>query len=310
MVQFPDIADSPIIGADLSGFLHRLPRLFRRHKLVQLLLALRLVTRQQKVSFNGVGRLYADLKDADARNIFLKESFEPDFFSIALPLAARGGPVFDVGANFGFCGFGLAAIVARPDFQLHLFEASASLCQILQRSATLYPGRQIKVVHGCVSDTPGSSRFESRESHRGQGRVSETGGERAVHILLDQYLAEQKLERVCFTKIDVEGHEMRVLRGAQRALARGCLETIYFEASAKNWAGQRFALGDGIALLRQHGYTVYFCKPADLAGRPNVLTIHINGKQLKVAKLDDFEFPPDFHSDLLAVHAKSVRISY
>ena len=72
-------------------------------------------------------RAYVDLCDPEARNVFLKRSFEPDFFGIARAVLFHGGVYFDCGTNLGLCMFGLLPSIDSATVSCHLFEGKSSL---------------------------------------------------------------------------------------------------------------------------------------------------------------------------------------
>jgi len=74
------------------------------------------------------------------------------------------------------------------------------------------------------------------------------GGTRVRVGRLDDYLGEASAIGVC--KMDVEGHELSVLRGADRALKRGAIRDLLFE----DFNPQPSAV---TALLQHHGYEVF-----------------------------------------------------
>lgn len=69
------------------------------------------------------------------------------------------------------------------------------------------------------------------------------------------YCREQNIERVHLLKIDVEGHEMRVLKGFDDMLAKGGIPCIQFEYGP-TWLPPRFQLRDAYELLVPKGYTI------------------------------------------------------
>jgi len=248
--------------------------------------------------------------DKNARNIFLKQSFEPEFIAVAKPFLARGGIMFDIGANFGFCSFGLLGALPQTDLELHLFEACPALCELLRQSAALHPRRRMVVNCGCVTDHAGTSHFESQEENRGDGHVTAGGLAEVKNLVLDDYLRAHHIPKVAFTKIDVEGHEVCVLRGARDALTEGRLEAIYFEVANDTWSRQGFTFQDGFALLRHRGYQLFFCKSQDLAGHPKGYVLKINGFDLPVAEVGSTPFPDNYRSDLLAIHSSAACLGH
>src|SRR5690606_23171564 len=53
-------------------------------------------------------------------------------------------------------------------------------------------------------------------------------------LTLDELLDEQQVERAAFLKIDVEGLELNVWRGAQRSIERGALPLVMIEFTEEN----------------------------------------------------------------------------
>lgn len=51
---------------------------------------------------------------------------------------------------------------------------------------------------------------------------------------LDDFLEEQKIERIALLKIDTEGHELAILNGALNAIRQGKIERIHFEFNEMN----------------------------------------------------------------------------
>ena len=82
-------------------------------------------------------------------------------------------------------------------------------------------------------------------------------------ITIDQYVTNEKIDRIDFMKIDIEGHELSALRGARNCLERRRIQAIYFEYSEK-WLLREHRPSDLLAFLDSVGYEVCFCRRADL----------------------------------------------
>ena len=111
--------------------LHWLPRFFHRHKSIDFLCKAGLQEKISEINFNNGSRAIVDLSDPEPRNVFIKREFEPDFFHVAKSFLRKDGTFFDLGANVGFCTFGLC--FDRPKASYHLFEANAKLITLLEK---------------------------------------------------------------------------------------------------------------------------------------------------------------------------------
>ena len=161
--------------------------------------------------------------------------------------------VFDVGANEGDW---LAAVLARcPQATVHAFEPQAAL------AARIAADRSAVVVNNlAVGDRAGELSLYDYSDHPGSqhasllpGVIDSLHGAKArsttvAVVTLDDYCAERRVERIDLLKIDVEGFEANVLRGARRLLESGCVSAIQFEFNEMNVIGRTF-LADFTALL-------------------------------------------------------------
>jgi hypothetical protein len=106
---------------NITAIMGVVPAALRKHLVVDLLLGVFPDSHDQWIEFNEGARAYVDLRDPEARNVFLKRSFEPDFFKLASAVLSEGGVFFDCGANFGLCTFGLLPSIASSHLSCHLF---------------------------------------------------------------------------------------------------------------------------------------------------------------------------------------------
>jgi FkbM family methyltransferase len=252
--------------------------------------------------------LYADISDPFARNYFLVRGFDPEFFSIASPFLSDGGVFFDVGANFGFCSFGLIDSLTRNDIEYHLFEANAHICRLLSQTANLYHDQNtIFINHCCVTDTLGVSRLYLDCENFGSSFISEDGLHEAENLILDNYIRKRSISKIHFLKVDIEGWEVRALKGAINSLATGVIENIYIEVSTTNLSRAGFSAEDCFVLLRDNGFQLFYVRALDfesgIADTRKAFTLDINGCLLKVARIE--EFPKKHLTDILAIHNSS-----
>ena len=135
-------------------------------------------------------------------------------------LVLRDDPVIlDIGASIG----GVTAALAKrfPAGQVVAFEAAPSVHRSLRETVRRATGAPITVVEKAVGAEPGMLRFHEDGNGSGWGFLSEELGVVSVPVVtVDDIVAELRLDRVDFLKIDVEGGELGVLRGAEGTLLR------------------------------------------------------------------------------------------
>jgi len=74
---------------------------------------------------------------------------------------------------------------------------------------------------------------------------------------LDQYLEQQKIERVDFIKLDVEGAELEVLRGAKQLLSSANRPVILAEVQDIRAAPWGYRAEEVIRYLEELGFSWY-----------------------------------------------------
>src|SRR5271166_3137622 len=73
-------------------------------------------------------------------------------------------------------------------------------------------------------------------------------------VALDDFCQQHAIERIDLLKIDTEGHELEVLRGARDLLTKGCIKLIQFEFNEMNVYSRAF-LRDFYEML--NGYRLF-----------------------------------------------------
>jgi FkbM family methyltransferase len=137
------------------------------------------------------------------------ESGTVAFLAAALP---PDGVFLDVGANVGLIATAVAA--ERPGAQVHCFEADPVTAARLDQNAV----PQMRVIHAAVTEHSGEIRISGESTML--TRVTTGDGIAVTAVTLDDYVAKNELPRVDVAKIDVEGHELQVLRGSTDLIAR------------------------------------------------------------------------------------------
>lgn len=127
----------------------------------------------------------------------------------------------DVGANIGCFSHHLCQ--AFPGGNVIAFEARHDLYEDLCRN--LRERTNFKAYNLAVSDTPGELRISLDPCH-GNSSVEDLPTQRGLKrqkvraIMLDEFVLSMGLTSLDFLKIDVEGHESKVLTGAAATIRR------------------------------------------------------------------------------------------
>ncbi len=246
-----------------ASLFERLPRFFRRHKLMLGWMKLTGESALQLVRIRDESFGFADMSDGFLRLIVIDGDFEADFFRIADALLARGGVFIDAGANYGLLSFGMAGQFSdRVNF--HLFEPNPKLVPSIHKSLALYPQMRCKIHQTALSDHEGSVTLLFNPTQSGASHIASDGsGEEAASTTLDHYFEREHLKRIELLKMDVEGFEMAVLRGARRSLQTQSIRAVYFEYFQK-FLGRVEPPGDVLEFLESFEYEVCFCRSFDL----------------------------------------------
>lgn len=168
--------------------------------------------------------------------------------------------ILDVGANLGIYSF--AALAAQPNAIVHAFEPTPEIAAKLEAAAELNGVPNLHVHKAAVSNNNGYARLNRCRGDNGtnggmnfiSGDADEDDPSRVKTVRLDDFCDEYGINRIDLLKVDVQGHEFEVFKGAERLLKEGRIALIFFELS---WAGDPRTdcpARRSIGLLEQYGY--------------------------------------------------------
>jgi FkbM family methyltransferase len=153
------------------------------------------------------------------------DAMQAGLFAEAL---AEGDTALDVGAHAGQYALIMAARCGRSG-HVAAFEPDPYARRKLERNIALNPAVKPPVVEAlAVSDGPGEAVLYSRggdsQSSLARSGIGEAAAERAETftvplVTLDGYIADRRLAAPRWVKIDTEGAEIRILKGAPKLLA-------------------------------------------------------------------------------------------
>lgn len=190
----------------------------------------------------------------------LLETYEPNFWRRLMAEIQEGDIIADVGAFVGVYTIALARRVGSTG-KVIAFEPDVKNCALLRKHITLNNVSSSVEVHDiAVGDLHGLLNFHSRADAESHVIASDEfkAGRESVEVqskTLDEIFDDRKVDII---KIDVEGYEEKVLRGAQSILRRksGYPRAIFVEVHPYVWdelgnEGERL-----LSLLRGENYRI------------------------------------------------------
>jgi FkbM family methyltransferase len=156
-------------------------------------------------------------------------------------LVEPGMTIADVGANVGFYSVLMGEWVGARG-RILAFEPDPFTFALLQRRTAAAAPPNIEVRQFALGDRRGTATLYCSAYNRADNRVGQRHDEPNVEAIeiqvrtLDEYLAERGLPAVDAMKIDVQGLEASVLRGAQQTIAAG-VRWIWLEFSPDHLRG-------------------------------------------------------------------------
>jgi FkbM family methyltransferase len=200
---------------------------------------------------------------------------------IGLPFSCDHRTVIDVGANRGqFMAF---ALIRFPRAIIHSFEPLPTAAGRLQKIARQWDGR-VRVYHVALGASSGRgtllvTRDDDASSLLPLTMLQVRHGSRvrksmAVDVRpLDDLITFSETDRPLLLKIDVQGFEAEVLRGASQCVSL-CDEILIECSFVPFYVGQALA-GDVMASLRPLGFRVTALHPSIVDRKGNVLQADI-----------------------------------
>jgi len=131
----------------------------------------------------------------------------------------RGATFFDVGANIGLYAVSASNRIG-PSGLTVAFEAHPYIFKFLQANVTRNCPGPVLVENLAVGATSGETSIAYNAWNPGMSRIARgaEGGEPVAMVALDDYCQHQRIRTIDYLKIDVEGYEANVLRGARNII--------------------------------------------------------------------------------------------
>ena len=178
-------------------------------------------------------------------------------------IARKPAVIFDVGANDGRWSVELESVLQNAENQYFLFEPAEYCFPGLDKRRKVLPNAKVFKVavsdkdgQGTLYQPPVGSGLASLHERRDISVVQHKYKKLEVETRsLDSIVRQCSVESIDFLKMDVEGHELSVLQGANDLLSRRAIKVVMFEFGSANVNSRTF-FRDFWDLLSAHGFRV------------------------------------------------------
>lgn len=195
--------------------------------------------------------------DSIGRDLFFDGIYEPRTIKAIEDNLSQGDVFIDAGANIGTISLPVAN---RNPVQVFAFEPAPNIFNVLKANKQLNCLENVQTIPQGLSDREGTTDFyESARAHGWSGMVKIDGFQkhRITTTTLDAFATAHRIGRIAVLKVDVQGWEYFVFKGAEKLLSEKRIGTIIFEFEW--WAEQNAGLEAGTTqqFLLDKGYKLY-----------------------------------------------------
>ncbi|MCS7028057.1 MAG: FkbM family methyltransferase [Bacteroidia bacterium] len=166
--------------------------------------------------------------------------------------------IFDIGANFGETALFFAKY-APSDAKIYVFEPESFCFRKLVHNLSLNAYNNIFAFNFGFGNENGKFYLASdTANNRGGNRIQlEANMPANIEIKrIDDFVEQEKIEKVDFIKIDVEGFEYHVLKGGENVIRRD-KPTLFVEVNDKNLKAQKSSAVELISFLEKYYSHIY-----------------------------------------------------
>lgn len=205
--------------------------------------------------------LRANLCQQYCGDIYYGMGFEKNELAMVKRLIAMNDIVLDVGANIGIYTVLAANLVGRGG-QVHSFEPLPDVYDVLSTNVVANQCANVATNRVAVSDNNGETQiFVNAQNALSSLGITNRGkvlrSQKVSVVSLDTYAQMSGIERADFIKIDVEGYEGHVLRGALNLIKKSPNLVIMSELARKNFAPLGFSVDEVITFMGDLGFDAW-----------------------------------------------------
>jgi FkbM family methyltransferase len=243
----------------------------------------------EAISTNKIGKMnpghkmLLNINDRIQRRMFVKKSHEPETEIHLKNFLATSKSFLDIGANVGY--FTLMAKATNPQIKVFSFEPNPNNVRKIEENINLNQFQDITLSSSCVSDMAGEVSFSVPPvNESGWGRITNDHLplDNFTHITTKSITIDQLINENYFgkhipdlVKIDVEGNEFKILKGAKDFL-KNHSAILCIELNEPCLLDCGSSSDEIIGYLKDFGYKCFAIKEND-----QLVEAHFNEPQYK-----------------------------
>ncbi|MEW6773309.1 MAG: FkbM family methyltransferase [Bacteroidota bacterium] len=200
---------------------------------------------------------------SDYLDHFIYFNFKDLSHNKLLSLIRPGIYFIDVGANNGFLSM-KAFIKADGNIRIYSFEPDKINFQKIAHHLEINPEIEVHAINAALGDSEYFVKLTMPTNDNSGGiriinkskNIQSDNDSIPVHTLDDYIFTDKKIERADLIKIDVEGYELKVLKGAIKTLSE-FQPTLFIEWDNNNLISQENSVYELFTFLKEFNYTIY-----------------------------------------------------
>ena len=233
-----------------------------------------------KISINGQFPLYVDLRGLDSLALALFQAdpivdipYEPVLTNLFRRIVQPDDVVFDIGANLGLHTLTFSKLARK----VLAFEPNPLLVPNLRKTVASLPN--VRLLEMCLADVDSTVSFHiSLENHLLSSMANRAGQKTEALAVearsIDSLIADGTVPKPQVLKVDVEGAEMLVFRGAEKLLSgdEAPRFVVFEELNTPSSPSEQLGIvsKEAAEYLRSKGYNLFLITDDGLAELPAV----------------------------------------
>ena len=225
-------------------------------------------SRYKKVRVNDY-EMFIDLKDSGiSKALFVYGTREKDQMNIVKGVILPGMKMLDIGANIGYYVIMESRLIG-PSGKIIAYEPSADNCALLKKNLELNNlSGKVELNEAAVSDKSGTARFYvSEKSNLHTLNPAAAAKHKDSHVEVkttDIYEIIGRNKDIGFIRMDIEGHEVEVLKRLGRAAADfKVYPKVLFETHLSKYDPGKHDISESLEILFRLGYTAKILTSTD-----------------------------------------------